>query len=109
HLHPCTKQNQLSLSYSLESFPSCEITSEPFKRPPMRLDVPPYAHPASPVKRTSGHGYGRGEAFKTGLAKRRPRPSPARVQVRILGRGLSSVFRVSYLPLLYVSNTAMTL
>src|SRR6516162_8079300 len=33
-----------------------------------------------------------------GLAKQRPRPSPARVQVRILGRGLwSTRYRLSYL------------
>jgi hypothetical protein len=34
-----------------------EIASEPFKRPPMRLDVLPYAAVAlAPVKRTSGYG-----------------------------------------------------
>ena len=32
------------------SFRSYEITSAPFKRPPMRVDAPPYAHPRQPHK-----------------------------------------------------------
>ena len=68
----------------------------------MRVNAPPYAAPASPVKRISGYGCGSADSFKSGGAKctcaRRtmvaPGPSP---RLGCSDQGLADYIGVSYL------------
>jgi len=63
------------------SFRSYEITSKPFKRPPMRVDAPPYAHhPLAPLNAPAATARAAGLILKRVWQKQRPRPSPALVQ-----------------------------
>jgi hypothetical protein len=85
------KQNQLPFELFTRivlRFRSYEITSEPFKRPPRRLNAPPYAqHPPALLNAPAATARAAGTHFKTGLAKRCPRPCCVDVAAQSSGPG----------------------